>query len=568
MHKGERLRAQINSPVFYRIMNVIFAILFTTALLLAIFVPVQYYVTVAWSWLPPSVAGGALFWFAYYWAMDKIPLRSPKAARVFIGIAAALYFALLLYSAKMLTNGVSSIGELGNTYHFAETFALSGTKPPVQFVYSGENAGFYIFLAGLFSIGKYFGTTDFLWLSIVVNAVIICTTLLLFYRVCNVVFGVKKAVMAFIGMMLFFSILFHVPVITPASVVLPAPLILALLWLSARKGWRKQKFGRVITKYIFLSALTATFAIVMPLIAFLWVAITVDLFILLSGKGKLRVFFAGLAVGGIVLFLLNWSALTSNMLPPFTVPLSVPYLSRFLMGLNGLGGYQYDVFSQVYAGVESTGGQLDSALVQAIQKSLSSLNIFPLWGNKLSATFSEPTFGASVALAQFSPNSNFFTETAFATGSNFFVTYLLAFALYGGAFVWMIVGAVKSVVRKNDCLTFLRIFLVLFFIYSLVWITGPQLLFVLFPVMLLCATEALPTGKAKTNKKNKEIVATEEESTEPKTVTIENNENAQQEPYGADERDELVRILEEFGEKMPEKSTAAKELFKEAGHEG
>lgn len=501
-------RAQIRDPILYRIFGIVFAAVFGVVVLLCVLMNTNTFAEYTWYWLLLAAVGGVLAAFAVSRLWNLLPALSRRGEVVAVVVLFVAYAALQAFVGWKLRVQPTATWDFGLVYTYASDYVLNGVLPDDYFLRCMNNTGLYALFCGFFSLLKLMGVTDFTTPAFVLNLLAIDGALVLLYFCGRRMFGAKRAI--FLLLCAFFTLPFiaYVPVYYTDTLTLPFPIAAVLMWLHARAHWREGRTKRAWGLFLAVSALCAVGALLKMTVIIVWVAIVLDLLILLCGKGRLLMLLAGLAVTVGIAVGGTFGLRYIPMLPRYDYDKGMPLTLWVLMGLEGDGGYDDDSFQLALTKETKTErAELISAHIGDRLYKLGPLGTVVHAGRKLSYTFGDGTYFAASKLDRSPATPGGLHEFFVYTGRWFGVTAYVSFAIEAAMLVWMVVAAVKSLGRKNNALTFVRVALFGLLLFLLVWETRSRYLVNYLPLFLLCAAEAAPMPRLAVQRQRARVAA-------------------------------------------------------------
>lgn len=494
------LRAQLNFPIAYKIFNVGFAILFSMALISAVFLNAEN-VGAEWYWLLLSSFTGVVFLFLFALVFSKLPPPSRRAEVVL----AIMLFILLLSAQIVLGIFMRSIPDpysgFGVAYTYAENYAYAGDVPDYYFFANIGDTGIYILWSIYFSLLNLIGVSDFLIPALVLNAVVMLASVVVLYFCVRKLFGSAKAMFVLVASLFVLPFLLYVPVPFSGTLAMPFPVLAVLVWINTRSRWRKGEVKRVVIYFLLISAMLGFVALLHTAVLVIWFAIAMDLVFMLGGKGKLRLLVSGLLVCALVFFGVGRLRWFLPMMPEYNSSYGAPLSAKFMMGLRENGGYNQEDMDEVLSYPDKA--SRSEYVYQEISSRVAEygpLGMAEHTFRKLGYTFGDGMLGVNTQLGQ-DQELNGIKEFVLTDGLSMNMAAYISFAIQAGMMVWMCVGAIRSLIKRNNALTFVRVGLGGLVIALLIWDTGPYYLLCFLPLMMLCSVEA---SMAFVNKPKKE----------------------------------------------------------------
>ncbi|NLW79072.1 MAG: hypothetical protein GXY32_06645 [Ruminococcaceae bacterium] len=493
-------RLRLRTPWPYRVMNIVFALLFFGVVLLAVFANQNTAAGFTWYWLLAAAAGGVGVAFLLSRLFAIMPPPSKRVEILVVVLLFAAYATVQALAGWSLRVQPDSGWDFGLVHQYAAAYAQNGTLPDEYFLLFPNNAGIYFLLANYYAILTLFGVTNLEIAAFVLNIVAIDGALVLLYFCGRRLFGARQALFLLVCAFLTLPFLMYTPIWYTDTLTLVFPIATALLWLQTRTLWRDGKTGRAIGRFCVLSLVAGAGSILKITVAILWVAAVIDLLVLLRGKGRWKVLLAGLAVMLVVAVGGTFAVRYSSLLPRYDYQKEgIPFTHWIMMGLSGNGDYNDDDYQAVLAvDGENRAAYISNEIGERLQD-MGFFGTLEHLGRKAAYTFGDGTYTAAEKLdrsaAQIGPLHAWFVKG----GQYNTLLHYLAFAVEMAMLVWMAVAAIKALIRGNNALTFLRIALFGLVLFLMLWETRARYLVNYLPIFLLCAVEAAPPpgrGKA------------------------------------------------------------------------
>ncbi|MDL2252825.1 hypothetical protein LJC49_01965 [Ruminococcaceae bacterium OttesenSCG-928-I18] len=492
------LRAQVNTPVLYRIFNIAFAALFFGILALTLFFNTNSFYSFRWYWLLCAAAGGVLITLFVYWLFTLFPDPGKRAERILVPVLLVLFVAVQVVVGWQVRVDTDNSWDYGVVFNYASDYALSGTLPDDYFLYFPNNAALYTILCGFFSLLHLLGIWDFLIPTMVLNIAAITAAVALLYFVCRRLFGVRQGLFLLLACFVTAPFILYAPILYSDTLTLPIPIGIVLLWLKTRTEWRQGRTKGVYIRFLLISLLAAAGALFKVTVLIVWIAVALDLLIFLCGKGRLRLLLAGLALLLVVYLGGSFAVRYSPLLPAYNYAKDgLPASHWVMMGLSGNGGYNDDDYQLVLAQEgraarsDFVAGEIGSRIAEK-----GPLGLLQHLGTKLSYTFGDGTYTAAGKLDQSASNPGLLHEVLVHSGEYFGVFAYLTFGLEAALLFWMALAAVRSFRRRNEALTFVRIAVFGLVLFLLLWETRARYLINFLPLFLLLAMEMGPRPAA------------------------------------------------------------------------
>ncbi len=501
------LRAQLNTPVLYRVVNVLFALLMTSGLVLGIFFNTNTPYYLEWQWALPSVFMAFGISFIIVWAMAQAKPAGRIQERVFAVLLLLIILALLFVTAWQLRVRTDGSWLFGEVYRAASDFVTQGVQPGSYLAMHPQAKALYALLCGYFSIFYLFGSTSFLLPALALNCIVIFAGILCTYRVARKMFGVNQSLLFLIWACLFCPfLLVQAPLLQGATLAFLFVSAGTLLWMHIRHCWRGGAYGKTMLLFCILSLILAVGGLFQATVLLFWFAAAVDLLCLLCGRGRVWIFLAGAAVVVLVVWGAIWALHSSPMFSHYTQDDRIPLATGLMMGLSEFG-VENAVDSQMIQQADGYAARQDLVWseIQARLDSRDALQTIQQLGTKLSMIVSDGSFGASVLLGNYSIQTTGVQQMfVLPTGILYYIFAYGSFSMWGMLLIWAIVAAIRSFLNQNSALTVLRLALLASALYGLVWVAQPQHFICMLPLFLLCFLEMVP--RRKQNRENEALV--------------------------------------------------------------
>ncbi|MGD9559588.1 MAG: hypothetical protein AB7V55_03160 [Oscillospiraceae bacterium] len=491
-------RSAVHESGLYRVLNVVFTLLFFAVAVLAVAMNGNTGAGFSRLWLLVAAVAGVLGVFL----LARLVLWLPAPGRTGEVVVVLVLFALLIAAQVVvgwaLRPAAGNTMDFGLVHQYAVDFAQSGTYPDAYLAAFPQHTGLYFILSLYYSAMDLFGVADFTVPAFALNLVAINAAALLLYFCARRLFGVRHAILSLIGCIVTAPFVLYGAICCAESLAMVVPVALVLLWLKARSTWRAGHVGKAVGRFCVLSLVAGFGAVLLPAVLLVWLAAAIDLLVLLCGKGRVRMLLAGLAVLLAVVFASLFGIAYSGVVPRYDYDQDgVPATTWVLMGLSGNGSFDEAIFEQVQA-ADGAGPRVAyvSRAISARVQSLGFGGMLAHLGGKLGAVFGDGTAGASGLLAQDAAAPGGLHAVFTAGGQWYPALAYIAFAVQAALLVWLVVAALKALVRRNNALSFVRVALLLLGVLLLVWEAQPRYLVTWLPLLLLGAIEAAPVPMA------------------------------------------------------------------------
>ncbi len=485
------LRGRINKPIMYRAAKPLFAVMLLCALVLALFFNVDSTKALSWQWLLPSVCFAAGLLFIPFWFM----LQAKSVGKVKELVVALVLFSLLLvvlgFSAWQLRTQTGG-AYFGEVYTAAANYANGGTLPGSYIALNPQFDAVFVLLCGYFFLFSLAGVSNFTLPFLGLNIAFLFAAVLLSYFVAKRLFMANKALLFLLVAVVFSPFLWlQASLLQGGTVAMAFVAGSVLLWLQIRKLWRGGAFGKSCLLFCVLSFLLALGTLFQAVVAALFVAIVLDLFLLLCGKGRILLFLSGGAVFLFVVFGGQMAMDASPVLAHYTESERMPPAAEIMVGLSPWGMENAQDSQKLQEALDYTARQdLIFEEIQMRLEDLGALGVMQLIGTKISVFFSEGTLGASASLEyEVVQEEGILQSLVLPTGALYSIFAYVAFALWGTLLLYGVVASVYSIIHKNDALTFMRVALLLAVVAGLFGVARPQFLIAVLPLFLLTTLE-------------------------------------------------------------------------------
>lgn len=493
--KADIIRKQVNSPLLYRILGVVFALFFGAAVVLAILAnPNQFYFYSLWMLVVCAAVGCTVFYLILY--LFKLVPSLPKAAQ-WVGAALMfiLFAAFAIWAGGQLKIHPPADWAFGQVFSLAQKYILEKQSPGNYFLYHPQDTGLYVVLCGVFNIQRAFGGGSAIDAGVTVNTIAILATVLLLYGSVRYTFGGTKALLALVLCFFSLPLVLYTPIVCAETLALPFGMLAVLLWQVARKNWRAGEVSSASTGFCFMSVFAGLGAFIYWPLLVVWLAAVIDLLFYLRGKGKLRIAAGGLVLCGLVLVGLTFVVWDSALIPEFDPATEgVPALHFVRTGLE----WEYAPIEdelEAYAALPGKQARYedDVAAIQRWFARQGAPGVLAHLSGRLSHLFGDGTYGAPASLAKDPVLKGFLYSKIVPDQSGFAALGYTSFAVQIALLIWVLVSAVKSILRRNDYFTFLRNILLFASLVFLVWPATARNMLPFLPMLLLCAIEGGPT---------------------------------------------------------------------------
>ncbi len=488
------LRAQLNAPVLYRMVNFLFAMMVLAGLILALFFNTNNTYNLSWNWLVPAVffSFGILFLITRAMMLAK-PIGHIKE-RVFAILLFVCLAAFLFVTAFLLQTDSEGTWAFGEIFRMASAYVNEGTLPGNYLSLHPQHNMLYVFMCGYFSLFRLFGLTNFIIPCLVLNCVLIFTSVLCTYFAARKLFGANQSLLMLLWGCLFSPfLLMQAPLLQGGTLALVFVAASVLLWVNIRKVWRAAAFRKAFFLFCVLSALLALGSLFQPMVLSLYVAVVLDLIFLLCGRGKIWLIAAGTAV--LVLVVVgSQMAVNNTFLAHYSMDDKMPRSAGWMMGLSSLGTESLADTQMLEEAQTYTARQtliFDEAQMRLDQMGI--MGVVQHFGTKMSIMFSDGSLGATDLLDAYTvQRTGALQMLVLPSGVLYYIYAYGAFALWGSLAIWVVIASVRSLLNQNEALTVLRVALLFSVLFGLFWVVSPQHFIPVLPLFLLCAMEMYP----------------------------------------------------------------------------
>lgn len=494
-HGKDLLRAQVNSSWLYRVFNIVFVVLFAVIVLLAIFNNPGTLYPSNFLMLLAAAAAGTLVIFLLSRLFSAIPRPGAAVERVVVILLLVVLFVGMVYIGRALLPGMDASSDYGKVFLAARDFVNGKPGADEYFQLYPRNAGLYVLWCGFFRVLSQFGMTSFAFPAMILNAAAITASVLLLFLCVRRMFGPNKSLFVLVGA--FFTLPFVAGAALPCAetLILPIPIAAVMLWLRARSLWRKGEIKGAVIRTCVASALLGVGALFKMAVLVVWVALALDLLILLCGKGRLRLLLVSFLSMAVVFVALSAAFWLSPLLPTFSMSGRVPEAGYVMSGMAdpGQGAADLEQLEDEDGAARRTAYAAEEMGDRVREMGAGGFVVHLL--DKLAFLFGDGTYSLG---GEYEKAESSVFRAIFASGGAWFhITAYAAFAILAGTMVWMVVGALKSIFRGNDAFTFLRVAIFGLMLFLLLWDGGPRSLISLLPLVILCALEAAPVPQAR-----------------------------------------------------------------------
>lgn len=489
-HGNDLLRAQVNSSMLYRVFNIAFIVLFAIIILLAIFGNPGVLYSYSTVMLVIAAAAGAFVIFLVSRLFSAIPMPKAIVERIIVIILLVLLLGAQIYIGRSLLFEFDPASDTGRVFLAARDYVLGNPSPGEVFQLWPRGAGLYSFWCGFFSILHLFGVTQFYFPAMVLNAVAITAAVFLLFLCVRRMFGSGKSLFVLVAS--FFTMPLVAGAALPCAETLVLPILIAavMIWLRARSFWRGGEVKKAVIRTCIASAILGAGALLKMTVLVVWVALAIDLLVLLCGKGRLRLLLASFLSMAVVYMAVSFALWMSPLLPAFRFSERMPETAFVMASMAEEGAVAAD-----YERLETFDDAGQRAAIAEVEIS-GRLGEMGAGGfvvhlmDRLAYLFGDGSYSLAGAYNQ-SDMSTLWTFFA-ANGAQYYLVAYITFAFAAGLLIWMLVGALKSIYRGNDAFTFLRVAIFGLTLFMLFWDAGPRWLVSLLPLMILGALEAAP----------------------------------------------------------------------------
>lgn len=492
---AHNLRAELKNSVLYRIINSVFALLFIWVLVLGVLFNTEAYTTLHWYGLALALVLDMLVCLAVSRCLllSSGPGRGAEIA--IVCILMLVFQALQIYVGTGLQLNPEMAQAPGMVADFAASYAKEGAKPAALLLMREDN-GAYVLLSAFFSLLQWLGVRQFSLAALVLNMVVIDITVVLTYLCCRRVFGPNRALLLLLGLVTCLPLVLRVPLCSTDTLALPFPVAMVLLWLGGRNQWRMGNVRGAVGRIVCIMLLAAVGALIKTPVLLVWLAIMLDMLALLRGRGRAALAFGSTVLLAALVFAGTVGIRYAPMMPTYNRDDTLPERQWVMMGLSGKGVFNEKDYG-LLAGQPGLSSRkaIASAEIRARMQEYGFGGIWLHVGTKLGHIYGDGTLDAAGLLGSTQKGS--IQEKLFTPeGAWFNIMAYVSYGCLGAVLCWMVVGALKAVVRGNNALSFVRVALLGTVVYQLVMEGGARHVLFLWPLYVLCAIEASPPVRA------------------------------------------------------------------------
>ena len=198
-----------------------------------------------------------------------------------------------------------------------------------------NNLGGMLLLSLTFRLADVFGFTDYNAVATVLNCFLINCSFLLVFLICEKLFGLKRALCAFLFSVLCLPLLFYAPVFYTDTLSICFPALAYYLYLRAKETASSAK--RAVL-FALMGAAIAVGTVIKLTVLIMLIAIFIDL--LLSGAVKRCLLPCLMSAAIVVASFAGMHVFQSrNLIGTTYREQNIPYTHWIMMGLNGVGSY-------------------------------------------------------------------------------------------------------------------------------------------------------------------------------------------------------------------------------------
>ncbi len=496
------LCAQVNTPLLYTLFNWVFSALLLVVLLLGIFFNTNSAYGYLWYGLLAAAAGGLVFTLLLYGLFGALPQPQKGGEIATVTILMVLLAVAQFFVGWNLQVAPGDAGAFGTIYSYASGYVLNGVQPDHFFALYPGNIGLYSLLCGYFSLLQLFGISQFGLPLVIFSMAAVDGAVLLLYFACRRLFGVRQGLLLLVIALLTAPFYLYLPMLYSDILILPIPIGMVLLWLSARGLWRQGALRKAAVRFGILSLLAALGIVLKFTVLVVWLAIAIDMLLYLRGRDRplmLLVGFAAMAllfVGGTMALrympLLPGANYSRDSLPPSYEIMTGLGVKEPITGDGEASSTAGGIAQMPDAAARK------AAIWQAIREDISQkgpLGLLQHLGTKLSASFGDGSYGAAQLLNRAAAPETALYEVFTPTGRYFPIFGYASYGLLAAILFWGLLAAIRSFMRKNHALSFVRVALFGLVLTLLIWQAEARYLVGFLPLFLLCALEAAPRPK-------------------------------------------------------------------------
>lgn len=489
------IRKQVNYSVLYRVLSVLFALLFGIVLVLVVVANPNLFYFYSWWWLLLVAACGSGLFYAAIYLFRLIP-KLPKGAELAVaGVLFAVFLVVQIGAGWALRVLPDTTWSFGKVFYMAQDYVMDKQVPGLYLLQNPQHTGMYVLYCGLFNVLRSFGRTDFVGAAIQLNMVAIAVSVLLLYASVRYTFGGTKALFVLLFSVLLTPFTLYTPIFCAESMALPFAVGAVLLWQVARKNWRNGEISRATSFFCGFSIVVAIGSFLYWPLLVIWLAAVLDLLFYLRGKGKLRIFAGGLVLLALLFVGGNILVRDSALTPDYDVAADgVPALHYVRTGLSWGGTEENDL--EYFSALPDKQARYndDAKAIGAWFNEQGVGGVLKHIGGKLAYLFGDGTYEAPATLKTDPLARGTLYEYVVPDQAGFAPLAYVSFAVQVAMLFWALVSAIKSFARRNDYFTFLRNILLFAVLFMLVWPSSPRSMLPFMPVLALCAIEGGPSA--------------------------------------------------------------------------
>ncbi len=484
----------------------LFEILFGVIFLLLLFVIVFdnqniYYPFLAQNLLYPSLLLLFIIGAVYLLSQKYLCNIATRFEPYIVCTLFLSFFLVQLLAANKLAVAPTETWDYGIVYNAAEKYVLNGTLPDEYFLQFPNNSPLYLVLVSFFKILSFFGVTNFLFPSVLLNIFCIDFSLLLLYFTAKTNWGTTHACFTLLLGFITPAFLLYTPILYTDTITLPFVAGIAFLWTLVRNYLKESQTKKAYTALAVLLLLSILGCTLKFSVIIFPIAVLIDfLFLKFEKKYLLLALCILIFCGGYQL--LTYQAKHSPALPKYDYNQSIPYTHWVMMGLNGYGDYNNDDYKLTlsYDDMESRKA-FNMQEINNRLKVMGGSGLLKHVVKKASFTWGEGTYTATEKLNRSALTPNSWHYYVLHTEPGYPIFAVITFAILFSMLSLILISCIAAIFSKSFQTTFLRIAIFGLFLFLLVWETRARYLVNFLPIMLLSASDGLYQFKSFWHKK-------------------------------------------------------------------
>lgn len=491
----DKLRNNINKIILFSFIAILIWIVSNSIL---------YYDKIIYFFNPILlIIGTCIYVFIVTFAYKKIiPKLSEKKIIPYILIG--IFFVLSLLIGYILR--LNPTWDMGVVYKIAKSQALTGTLDGSTYLMSyPNNIMIAVIYTIVFKVVSFFGVSEFITTATIFNAIVITLTVWITYKIADILFDNKKALMLLFIMVLTTPLYLHVAIYYTDSLSMLFSTLIFYMFLIIEKMEKNKK-------KIFLQILLGVIIIIAwkVKITSIFIFIAICVYYVLNGIKKKDIKGISFILISSVIFLIiyNFSIEIKITNREDVNNYKMPIEYWILTGLNGKGVFKeeyhnYFVECSTYSERKEVGKQ---KIIETIE-SYSVNDFVKHLTDKLKYAWADGTYFAPEKLRREPVNYNIIHDFVLAKGK--YSSYYKYFpqTMHIGMLIFMIFSTIKMLRKKefNSKKMILVISICGLMCFLLIWENRSRYILTMLPLYLLLAVDGIDSIEINSRKKRKQL---------------------------------------------------------------